>query len=142
VCRSPHRQVSGLCLLDLTAAFDTVDHELLLLRLNQTFGVRRQAIEWLKSYLRYIRRRNIISYPSDLFRTAGFSPVSAAVYLSRSANLADLASKFSVIRLEQCATAIGHWIPPPMATGVISANWLKLNAEKTELLWAGTRHSV
>jgi len=44
-------QVSGLCLLDLTAVLDTVDHELLLLRLNRTFGFRNQAIEWLKSYL-------------------------------------------------------------------------------------------
>jgi len=44
-------QVSGLCLLDLTAAFDTVDHELLLHRLDRTFGVRGQAKEWFKSYL-------------------------------------------------------------------------------------------
>ena len=45
-----HGQVSGLCLLDRTAAFDTVDHELLLHRLDQTFGVRGQAKEWFKSY--------------------------------------------------------------------------------------------
>ena len=44
-------QASGLCVLDVTAAFDTVDHELLLQRLDNTFGVRSQAKEWFKSYL-------------------------------------------------------------------------------------------
>ena len=44
-------QVSGLCLLDLTAAFDTVDHDLLLQRLDNTFRVRDQAKKWFKSYL-------------------------------------------------------------------------------------------
>ena len=44
-------QMSALCLLDLTAAFDTVDHELLLARLERTFGVRGRVLTWRKSYL-------------------------------------------------------------------------------------------
>ena len=44
-------QVSSLCLLDLTAAFDTVDHELLMLRLQRSFGIRGIALAWFISYL-------------------------------------------------------------------------------------------
>jgi len=45
------RHVSALCLLDLTAAFDTVNHELLLLRLERQFGLRGTALMWFPSYL-------------------------------------------------------------------------------------------
>ena len=46
-----NEQMSNLCLLDLTAAFDSVDHELLLAQLKRTFGVRGRVLAWLKSYL-------------------------------------------------------------------------------------------
>ncbi len=40
-----------LVLLDLTAAFDTVDHEILISRLDQWVGIRGVALEWFRSYL-------------------------------------------------------------------------------------------
>ena len=40
-----------LVLLDLSAAFDTVNHEILLRRLETTFGITGTAFQWLSSYL-------------------------------------------------------------------------------------------
>jgi len=44
-------QVSVLCLVDLTAAFDTVDHQLLLHRLERQYSLRGVVSAWFSSYL-------------------------------------------------------------------------------------------
>ena len=45
------QQVTLLGLLDMSAAFDTVDHDILLHRLEMSYGVRGRALRWLTSFL-------------------------------------------------------------------------------------------
>ena len=45
------QQVSSMALLDLSAAFDTVDHAIFLNRLSTDYAIEGRPREWMKSYL-------------------------------------------------------------------------------------------
>ena len=51
LCNTDQGQVSILTLLDLSDAFDTIDHDMLLMRLSTTFGVIDLAFQWLAPIL-------------------------------------------------------------------------------------------
>ena len=44
----------SVLLLDFSAAFDTIDHQILLSRLNSIFAIQSTALQWFQSYLRQI----------------------------------------------------------------------------------------
>ena len=45
--------MSCLCVLDFSAAFDTIDHDLLNTRLSSWFGIHGSVLSWFKSYLSF-----------------------------------------------------------------------------------------
>ena len=78
--------VTALILLDLSAAFDTVDHHILLSRLRDFIGLRGSALSWCQSYLsnipQYVRIGDSTSKPVtiEFLGATGFRPWTPVVY--------------------------------------------------------------
>ena len=149
-------------LLDLSAAFDTVDHEVLLPRLEVTFGTADTALQWFRSYLAG-RSQGVLlngsfsgnfSVPHGVPQGSCLGPLLFLIYSSKlfevvKRHLPDVheyadgnqlyisfkpGSKASeleaVTALQDCILDIKTWM---------TADKLKLNDDKTELIVIGTR---
>ena len=77
--------ISVLLLLDLSDAFDTLDHQILLSRLNSVFGIQSTALQWFHSHLsdRYQSTsvNNSSSSPSQLMYGVPQGPFSSSCTL-------------------------------------------------------------
>ena len=51
VCNIDSGDVTRLTILDLSATCDTIDHDILIQRLNFSFGISDNVLKWFKSYL-------------------------------------------------------------------------------------------
>ena len=143
-----------LAFLDLSAAFDTVNHTLLLARLQKSFGIRGTVLRWFNSYLpdrtQFVNINEVNSTIRDL--TVGVSQCSVlgpVLYLLYTAPLAKVIRSYDLdyhpyaddtqfyfafksvdvdatkSRVESCISAICRWIV---------LNELKLNQDKTEVM--------
>ena len=101
-------KISVLLLLDLSAAFDTIGHQILLSRLETVFGIRSTAVQWFRSYL-LDRNQSIVvnksaSSPSPLMfgvpQGSVLGPVLLVLYTTP---LSDIAG-YRLGCLQQCNT--------------------------------------
>ena len=149
-----------LAILDMSAAFDTVDHDTLLGLLCQKYKINGHVLNWLTSYLkgrtfavkiRYIKGRRclmvygvpqgsilgpllFILYIDDIPRIAADFDVFSHSYADDVSLYTpfDPFYNFSVVsdNLVKCVEAIEVWM---------SRNFLKINVGKTEVLFIGKK---
>ena len=156
------QKVTVLVMLDLSAAFDTIDHQVLLDRMQQKIGLDGIAHDWFKSYLtnrsQSVCIDQIISIAFLLlFGVPRGSVLGPLLFLIYILPLGDIIRAFGYLLhiyaddtqiylsieaeklqdcvpdLERCLCAIHTWM---------SANFLKLNSDKTEVLIFGTRQQL
>ena len=146
-----------LNLLDLSAAFDTIDHDILLNRLKTSFGISGTALLWFQSYLsgrkQKIKVKNVYSDEVTVLygvpQGSVLGPVLFTLYILPLSNIiktsnlnfhsyADDTQTYKSIQIEDIynqveqtsntIASIKHWM---------NRNKLKLNESKTEYMIAG-----
>ena len=153
---------SLLVALDLSAAFDTIDHNTLILRLQSCFGVSGPALSWIQSYLRNrsqtVRLGQSLSHSVTL--TSGvpqgsvLGPILFAAYISPVGQIvahhglchqqyADDTQLYialsktngpaSVLQIEACLSHLQYWL---------CLNGLCLNPDKTEAIILGNAQQL
>src|SRR5258706_214466 len=158
-CTADNKARTLLIQLDLSAAFDTIDHKILLRRLENTFGLSGAVIDWVRSYIsdrsQYVRigqKQSVTttcecgiaqgSVLGPLFYTLYVAPI-ASVIASFGVNHVQYADDTQLYmalddcgvptNIDRCFDAVQNWF---------TLNGLSLNPDKSEaiVIETGARH--
>jgi len=158
-----NQEVTAMIAIDLSAAFDTVDHDILVDVLQAHYGLQDAALTWMNSYLRdrcctvHVNDGRSTARPLQCSVPQG-SCLGPWLYLAYAGTLFDVIpanvsvygfaddhiakttfrpsssnEKNAITELEKCAFTINHWM---------NANKLKMNTSKTEFILFGSRQQL
>lgn len=150
-------KVTALTLLDLSAAFDTIDHTILVNRLANWFGITGQVLDWLVSYLtsrnQQIRLGDLLSRKVDLpYGVPQGSVLGPLLFTLYTTPLSSVISEYAVqhhLYADDSQLYVSFTSSDSMASLRIlksslestqkwmQMNKLKLNPDKTEFLLIG-----
>ena len=159
ICNMDNGKVTALTLLDLSAAFDTIDHSTLLERLYGDFGISGTVFQWFKSYISNRQQRVHIDgslsctqdlrfgvpqgsvlgpflfclYTTSISQIITTHDVSHHMYADDTQVYLELSQSDthkSISSLSDCLTDISLWM---------KSSKLKLNSDKTEFIIIGTK---
>ena len=153
--------VSILSLLVLSAAFDTIDHDILIRRLHTTFGCSGTVLDWFTSYLSFRTQSVLVGHTStpsalkcgvpqgsvwDLSYLLCTHSLLALSFVNQATHTISLQmihklhnsstpSDFPVLvhSLKDCIEDVAEWMCDSM---------LKMNHDKTELIAIGTKPKI
>jgi len=157
-------KITALVALDLSAAFDTVDHGILCSVLDSNFGVNSSALDWIRSYLKDRKLQVKVGDSNSTTHTFNYSvpqgsclgPVLFNVYASTISeciphNLslggyADdhiIKAKFDPTNTERVLSCIESIESTLLSVhNWMSSNRLKMNPTKTEVIFFGSDHTL
>ena len=145
-------------MLDVSAAFDTVDHAILLQRLSQSYGVSGSALDWFRSFVTgrsQTVKLGSTSSPSTLVRfgVPQGSVLGPLLYVLYTADVIKLVQSLNMsVHVYADDTQLYGFAKPSdtadLSSRIIStieavsawmaSNRLRLNQDKTQFLWFGS----